>query len=216
MIPLKEAEELFLSMIIPPEFSISLSGEMRRKQPLVSQIDIVLTATKETPNMDWAGEWVHLYPQVAKAEIPGKIPIILYLTQPKAYGATLLLTTGPIDFNKALHKKAWVKDFQLSHRGLYIGDEQIDTGEEKNIFLLLDVPWMTPDQRTAFGSVDYQIDIIEREVTSTDGKTQYLVRIQGDRASCTCKGWEYRTSCRHVLRVRKDLGLPTPLRTARL
>jgi DNA polymerase (family 10) len=113
-----------------------------------------------------------------------------------------LFSTGPYDLNIMMRAKAKGKGLTLSQYGLFNGDgSQLDHGEtEEEIFALLDIPYLTPQQRE-----NWRDHLIQQpkesavQVKSSSGEGSYSVTIkEGKAVDCECQGFAYRSRCRHL------------------
>lgn len=140
---------------------------------------------------------------------PYNNPLLLNLwkvPQPQSWAGMLLFATGPNDLNIVM--RAWAKGrgWKLSQYGL-MDDEghQRDKGdEEEQIFALLNLPYLAPNERDDYnarwqGTGIDKPDLQVIEVWSSDGETLYPVTMENGKAKlCVCKGFQYRSHCRHL------------------
>ena len=122
----------------------------------------------------------------------------------RAWAGMLLFATGPMDLNVMMRACAKGREWKLSQYGLF-NDEghQVDKGDtEEQIFKLLDLPYLTPPERENWREHEFGVgDRIERKikVESSSGDTYYDVTLKNGKATmCTCKGFVYRSKCRHL------------------
>jgi DNA polymerase (family 10) len=133
-----------------------------------------------------------------------------------AWGGMLLFATGPYDLNIKMRGAAKGRGWLLSQYGLFtqgVGDQdgkQLDGAggddhdtAEQEIFALLDIPYLSPVERETWRDALLPNRAADRktvEIMSSDGVTVYHVDINedGKAVHCECKGFGYRSNCRHL------------------
>jgi len=78
--------------------------------------------------------------------------ISIVSTSPEAWGACLLAYTGPFDFRICIGADAKLLKMKLDPNGLWLGKERIAGREERQIFYVLGIPYMRPQDRKRFVS----------------------------------------------------------------
>lgn len=98
-----EAEQLVKDLAQKLGVTVSLTGAMRRKSPIVRGI-AVLVAQPDLPEDLFDEEWLRFTEKTDtyyRAKTAKETPIRLYTTTPENWGSTLFSTTGTADFNTA-------------------------------------------------------------------------------------------------------------------
>lgn len=152
---LKEAEkfaEQLMEQIRPYCDRLIVAGSIRRKKSEVRDVDIVLipkpllwnriVATLQR-NMD--AKVLKHGEKAAQLTING-INVDLYSATPETWEPLLLIRTGSAEHNIKLSMIARKKGMKLSHKGL-IKDGKIIASTEREIFDLLELTYVTPEER---------------------------------------------------------------------
>ena len=94
--------------------------------------------------------------------------------------------------------------WKLSQYGLFTRDgEQVDDGTEASVAEWLGVSdLLDPKARDVFASPPASAQTVQ--VTGSKGDV-YEVKIEGEKASCSCPGFRFRRSCKHVDQGRERL-----------
>jgi len=149
---LKDAEELakhIVEHIRPHCERVEVAGSIRRKKSEVRDIDLVLIVK------DWLKFTTKLQKISSKFLIDGPQQkriiykgeqIDLYLADHKTYEPQILIRTGSAAHNIKLSTIARKKGMKLSHRGL-TKEGKIIASTEKEIFEVLDLPYVEPEER---------------------------------------------------------------------
>jgi DNA polymerase (family X) len=110
-----------------PGIRASIAGSIRRKRPLVKDIDLVVVASAgvrgfvrallSTVTMDGMD---NLQGTLGGGRIiPGSVPLQAWICTADSWGATLLQVTGPVGFNVWLRETAKARGMLLSNEGLF-------------------------------------------------------------------------------------------------
>ena len=131
---------------------IEIAGSIRRRKPVVNDIDIVLIA-KDRPCID------AILMQLGSVRMSGKkiarvqmedISVDLYFATPETWAALLLIRTGSKENNIRLCTLARKRGWHLAASGDGLFDEngrRIAGDSEQSIYRALDLPWQSPEER---------------------------------------------------------------------
>lgn len=80
------------------------------------------------------------------------VAVDLFAATPDNWGLILLLRTGPAEFNRRLVSSKSFGGylpfgFMVNDGSLWIGSERVPTPEERDVFNLINLPWMEPEER---------------------------------------------------------------------
>lgn len=95
---------------------------------------------------------IELQASVADAMTSNKkirIKADIFVCTPDEYMFTLLFATGSGDFNVRMRSIAKRKGYLLNQRGLFRDGERISVKSEKQLFEMLNIPYLEPEHRTA-------------------------------------------------------------------
>jgi DNA polymerase (family 10) len=192
-------------------------GSWRRGSERIGDVDVlVVTASGELPDLAALGDFVEWDSGAKKAgrgrvHLDDGLPplqVDVYACGPISEGAFLWFLTGPKTVNIRMRAEAMSRGWKLSQYGLFDAYEvQVDDGTEASVAEWLGVEWvelLDPRSRDAF-SAPSGPEVREVKVTGSKGD-EYVVRVDGRRASCTCPGFRFRRACRHVARVMEEDG----------
>jgi DNA polymerase/3'-5' exonuclease PolX len=191
-------------------FGMVVAGSWRREKETVGDLD-ALTWEPIAEAVHVAQQYFQ-YEEIRGGEMKSEgiatyrgEPLLLnfwHVPQPRASAGMLLFATGPHDLNIMMRAKAKAQDKTLSQYGLFQNGEQIDVGAtELDIFEKLGMVYLTPVEREHWR--DYLTrklsPNVEIQVPSSDGTNFYTVTLKGGKGwDCTCKGFAYRSQCRHL------------------
>jgi len=191
----------------------TICGSWRRGAEQVGDVDVLIqTETGELPDLGVLAGLVVPASGAKKAGSghvdmgDGKPPlqVDVYACTAQSRGAFLWFLTGPKNLNIRMRSTALGMGWKLSQYGLLTRDgEQVDDGTEQSVASWLGVEeLLDPRTRQQFASPLPTAKAVE--VIGSKGDV-YVVKIDGDRASCTCPGFRFRRACKHVERVKRDI-----------
>ena len=152
---LEEAQEFanqIVALISPFCDRITIAGSIRRKKPIVHDIDIVLiprvlrwSRIIATLQKKMDAKVLKCREKVAQLTIDG-INVDIYATNPKQWDALLWIRTGSAEHNITLSMRARKLGMKLTHSGLS-KDGKIIASTEKGIFEALGMEYVSPEER---------------------------------------------------------------------
>lgn len=147
------------SLLLPYNIKWTIAGSYRRGEPTSGDVD-VLVESQPNINMDRVIELLQPIIIATLAHGPCMYRGILRLTpeynahridvrliDPESYGAALMYFTGSQKFNILMRNRAITLGYSLSEYGL-VGQKQLYTPTESDIFTILGVKYLTPQERT--------------------------------------------------------------------
>ena len=191
---------------------VDVCGSIRRKSPTVNDVDIVVV----TETTEYERVWSVLYSIDVRYETKGQVSRRFYYRDIKFdvrickfvhRGAMLLTRTGPAKFNIAMRSIAKKLGYKLNEYGVWLGDSNLTEGmPEEKIFEFLNLAYVKPEDRGGKIKVHRKAKTpVEWRVMSSSGKKYYVVKFYGEELTCTCPGFNYRRSCRHVNEIARKL-----------
>lgn len=124
-------------------------GSIRRKEKQVKDIDIIVLENE-------MHDWTNLAEQTDNFRSKGKeqldfnyngIQINVWAVPENEFGSAILFYTGPKSFNVYIAKEAQKKGYKLNRHGLFDQNDKRLSVTEKQIFDILDIPFIEPDHR---------------------------------------------------------------------
>jgi DNA polymerase/3'-5' exonuclease PolX len=133
---------------------IEIAGSVRRQKPEVKDIEVVCIVVPERLN-DFAqvvNQWKKIKGEptgrYTQRLLPEGINLDLFIARPENWGLIFALRTGSANFSYRILATGWVKLGYKSVNGMLTKDgQQIPVREEEDLFELLDIPYIDPNQR---------------------------------------------------------------------
>jgi DNA polymerase (family 10) len=147
---------------VPGVDQAEVAGSTRRMKETVGDLDILVTAKRAEPVMDFFTKM----PDVARvlSKGPTKSTVVLRngmqsdlrVLEPKAYGAALQYFTGSVDHNVAVRSIAVKKGYKLSEYGLFNRKtgKYVAGRTEEEVYKKLGLDWAPPEIRENRGEVE--------------------------------------------------------------
>ena len=132
-----------------------IAGSIRRKRDTVRDIDLLAISNKPEVLMNSFTSMPDIQKVLAKGSTKSEVLLKrgiqadLRVIKPESFGAAFLYFTGPKEFNIWMRKIAIRKSYKLSEYGLFNRktDKLIEGRNEKKIFKLLGIKYLTPEER---------------------------------------------------------------------
>lgn len=137
--------------ILPFSRRVEIAGSLRRKKKYVNDIDIVAIPKNKDAIRDYfrnKGKIVRSGEDILSAEV-NDIPVDIFFTSPKSYGAAMYYATGSGLANVGRRTFARNKGFLLNQRGLFDRKtgKYIAGKTEKEIMKILGREYKRPEDR---------------------------------------------------------------------
>ncbi len=139
---------------------VTVAGSYRRCQETVGDIDILATAAKHQPVIDWFTR----YDEVEKVAAAGPtratvilrsgLQVDLRVVGAESYGAALVYFTGSKAHNIALRAIAQKKHFKINEYGVFRGDKRLAGKTEEEVYRSVGLPFIEPELRENRGELD--------------------------------------------------------------
>lgn len=195
----------------PVDVEWHFGGSYKRGAPMIGDLDVMIVLPDGILRDD-------LLPKSFQPESKGdkkamgnlalpdgsKMHLDIWVCTPKERGAFLMFIEGPYELNVAQRSRAKTMGYNLSQIGLLKDGVQVDNGTEYDIYRILEMQWLTPEQRQAFAAPQGD-DVVEKIVEGSKG-AKYTVKIKGNSVSCNCPGYRYRRNCKHADSARESVG----------
>ena len=225
---LPEAEDIAVPLVAylkrtPGVRDITVAGSYRRRRETVGDLDILVTARKDSPVMErFIG-----YDEVTGVVSQGKtrasvilhsgLHVDLRVVPQVSYGAALCYFTGSKAHNIALRKIGVTKGYKLNEYGVFRDAKRIGGKTEQEVYKRLGLPWIEPELRENRGEIDLAREdrlpkLITRDdirgdlhshTSATDGRNSLGEMAEAARAY----GYEYLAVTDHSRHVTVAHGL---------
>lgn len=139
---------------------LTVAGSFRRRRETVGDLDILVTATNDSPIMQRFTE----YDEVNRVLSHGKtrstvvlrsgLQVDLRVLPQVSYGAALQYFTGSREHNIELRRMAVKQGYKLNEYGVFEADKRIAGKTEKEVYATLGLPWIAPELRENRGEIE--------------------------------------------------------------
>lgn len=145
---------------VPGVREVVLAGSYRRAKDTVGDLDILVTAEKESVAID---RFVH-YGDVqevtaqgttrASVVLRGGLQVDLRVVEPESLGAAMHYFTGSKAHNIAIRRLAQQRGLKLNEYGIFKGRARLDGDSEASVFAAVDLPYISPELRENRGEIE--------------------------------------------------------------
>ncbi len=138
---------------------VAVAGSYRRKKETIGDIDILVTGRKGKEIVEYFTNYEDVEDVDSKGETKSTVilrtgmQIDLRVVEDKSYGAALLYFTGSKEHNIRLRNLAIEKGLKINEYGVFKKEKQVAGETEKEIYNLLNMPYIEPEIREARGEI---------------------------------------------------------------
>jgi DNA polymerase (family 10) len=155
------AEALVAHLTRAPGVSnVVVAGSFRRGRETVGDLDIVVTATRGRPVIDWftrADEIVEVVaagPTRATVKLRCGLQVDLRVIPEKSYGAALAYLTGSKAHNIAIRRLGQERGLKINEYGVFRGRKRIAGATEESVYEAVHLPYIPPELRELRGEIE--------------------------------------------------------------
>jgi len=204
---------------------VTVAGSYRRRRETVGDLDILVSAARNSPVMDRFVAYEEVVEVISHGETRATVrlhsgmQVDLRVVPQVSYGAALHYFTGSKAHNIAVRRLAMDRGLKLNEYGLFRDDKRIAGRSEAEVFAAVDLPYIEPELRENSGEIE----------AAQQGALPELVALKDIRGDLHChtkasdghntleemamaaaaKGYEYLAICDHSKRVTVAHGLDT-------
>ena len=134
-----------------PEAQFQVAGSLRRGLETVGDLNLIASGVK-AQEVAAALETVANIVTVTDTHLHANVDVrdlTISFVPKEAVGAALLMGTGNTEYRATLVECAQEKGFELKEDGLYRHDRRINTPEESDVLVRLELPFIVPERREA-------------------------------------------------------------------
>jgi DNA polymerase (family 10) len=145
---------------LPFVVKAELAGSIRRKVSEVKDADVVLSLKGKLNQVDLASAFQRIFGNpvhggTTRMEsvvtiIDKKYEVDLLMVEADSWGAALNHFTGSAQHNIWMRQRAQKMGFKVNERGIWKGSKKVGGCEEKDLFDLLQMPFLKPEERTGW------------------------------------------------------------------
>jgi DNA polymerase (family 10) len=136
-----------------------VAGSFRRRRETVGDLDIVVTAKRDSPVMDRFSAYEEVEEVVSHGKTRSTVrlrsgmQVDLRVVPEVSYGSALMYFTGSKAHNIALRKIAVDRGWKINEYGMFEGDERIAGRTEEEIYEKLGLDYVPPELREDRGEI---------------------------------------------------------------
>ena len=184
---LKAAEEIAGPLVAwlercPGVKRVAVAGSYRRRKETIGDLDILVTATRDSPVIDRFAHGEDIAEVVSRGKtrstvrLRSGVQVDLRVVPEVAYGAALQYFTGSKDHNIAVRKIAAKKGLKINEYGVFRGSKRVAGRTEAEVYAEIGLPVMPPELREDRGEVE----------AARKGKLPELVELEAIRGDLHC------------------------------
>lgn len=202
---------------------ITIAGSYRRRKETVGDLDILVSARKDSPVVDRFTEYDEVVEVISKGKkrstvrLRSGLQVDLRVVPAVSFGSALHYFTGSKAHNIALRKIGIRKGYKVNEYGIFRDDKRVAGRTEQEVYTRMGLPYIEPELREDRGelqaaSKDALPDLVRLEdirgdlhahTKATDGRN--TLRQMADAAAG--KGYEYLAITDHSQHVTVAGGL---------
>ncbi len=145
---------------VPGVSTVAAAGSYRRSRETVGDLDILVTARKNSPVMRRFLEYDAIDKVLAggttKAGVilRSGLQVDVRLVEPASFGAALQYFTGSKDHNIAIRRLGQQQGLKINEYGVFRFEKQVAGRTEKSVYQALDLPLIPPELRENRGEIE--------------------------------------------------------------
>jgi DNA polymerase (family 10) len=203
--------------------NITLAGSFRRRRDTVGDLDILVTAKKDSGVMeafvayDEVSEVVSRGSTRSTVHLRSGMQVDLRVVPQVSYGAALVYFTGSKAHNIALRKLAIDKGWKLNEYGIFRGERRIAGKSEEEVYKKIGLPVIPPELRENRGEIEAAVrdrlpdlvtlDDIRGDLHCHTDATDGRYTLQQMAAAAAGRGYAYLAITDHSRHVTVARGL---------
>ncbi len=139
---------------------VAVAGSYRRCQETIGDIDMLATADKQQPVIDWftryeeVGKIVASGPTRATVLLRAGLQVDLRVVAAESYGAALHYFTGSKAHNIAVRAMGQKKGLKINEYGVFRGAKRIGGKTEADVYRAVGLPYIEPELRENRGELE--------------------------------------------------------------
>ena len=145
---------------VPGVEQVTVAGSFRRMRETVGDLDILVTATTDSPVMqhftayDEVAEILSAGSTRASVVLKSGLQVDLRVVEEKSYGAALCYFTGSKAHNIAIRRIAQQFGLKINEYGVFRGTERIAGEDEASVYRSVGLPFIPPELREDRGEIE--------------------------------------------------------------
>jgi DNA polymerase (family 10) len=145
---------------VPGVKDVVVAGSYRRSQETVGDLDILVTATADSPVMQYFVDYDEVVEVVSKGTtratvfLRSGIQVDVRVVAKKSFGAALYYFTGSKAHNIQIRKLAQQRGLKINEYGVFRGERCIAGETEASVVKTVDLPLIPPELREGRGEIE--------------------------------------------------------------
>lgn len=139
---------------------IAVAGSYRRRKETVGDLDILVTAQKDSPAMQRFVDYEEVEHVISKGPTRSTVrlrcgmQVDLRVVPQVSYGAAMEYFTGSKAHNVAIRKLGVKKRLKINEYGVFRGEQRVAGRTEREIYAAVGLPYIEPELREDRGEID--------------------------------------------------------------
>ena len=139
---------------------VAVAGSYRRCQETIGDVDIVATAAKHGPVVDWFTQYeetekvIEAGPTRATIRLRSALQVDLRVVDQESYGAALHYFTGSKNHNIAIRAMGQKRGLKINEYGVFRGRKRIGGKTEAEVYQAVGLPFIAPELRENRGELE--------------------------------------------------------------
>ena len=144
----------------PGAKKVMIAGSYRRCRETVGDIDILVSASRAPPVMDYFVAYDEVEKVVSKGSTRSTVilkcglQVDLRVVGEESFGAALQYFTGSKAHNIEIRRRAQERTLKVSEYGVYSGERRIAGDTEESVYRAVGLPWIAPELRENRGEIE--------------------------------------------------------------
>lgn len=206
---LPDAEDIAKSLVAWLKYTqgvkaVTVAGSFRRRKETVGDLDILITARKNSPVMDRFVNYDEVNEVVSRGKtrstviLRSGLHVDLRVVPQVSYGAALCYFTGSKAHNIAVRKLGVKKGYKINEYGVFRNEKRVAGKTEKDVYKQIGLPYIAAELRENRGEID----------AAKKGKLPELITLEDIRGDLHChtKATDGRNSLNEMVEIAKARG----------
>ena len=139
---------------------VVIAGSYRRRQETIGDLDILVTASANSPVMDRFVEYEDVEQVLSHGKTRSSVrlrpdlQVDVRVVEEASYGAALHYFTGSKAHNIAMRKIAVSKKLKLNEYGVFRGEKRLKSQTEEDVYKHVGLPYIEPELREGRGEIE--------------------------------------------------------------
>lgn len=183
---------------------LTVAGSFRRRKETVGDLDILVTARKDSPVMRRFTEFEEVKEVISRGQtrstvvLRSGIHVDLRVLPQMSYGAALQYFTGSREHNIEVRRIAVKEGYKINEYGVFEGDKRIAGKTEKEVYAKVGLPYIEPELRENRGEIE----------AARKNQLPKLIKLEDIRGDLHCHtiATDGRNAIKEMAAAAKELG----------